>query len=44
MEGQVDWAKANTADTADDGEWQSTAATVEWAWLEHVWLNTAITG
>lgn len=40
MEGQVDWAKTNTANTADDEERavpESCNVVVgpEWAWLEH---------
>lgn len=40
MEGQVDWAKTNTTNTADDGERAAlescdVAVGVEWAWMEH---------
>lgn len=42
MEGQVDWAKTNTANTADDGEGAVLEMLVglEWAWLEYWGLNT----
>lgn len=42
MEGQVDWAKTNTTNTADDGERaapEGCDAREERAWLEHHGLN-----